>query len=262
MSAKKQHRNHKKKKIERASLSNEFTIEITDQQTQWLNNINKRIYDTKTSEIYKKDISFLRDVMIYKQNQKIHEYLDEITLYIVLVEELKNEAKKCLEDYDLQTEHINTIKKLMDLGYKKNENKNKLIIEQKAYIDKLEKQINTTEKPEVIIEQTFEKAVLIEQTAETRKLEESDLISPKKPFHNNCKCFECDIENISNQLKYICEDLECEKITEKEAIQDIIYYMNQSLFMKKILTKENSTIIQYYRNRIIQLKKKIQELKS
>ena len=255
MPTKKQYKNQKGKyKIKRSSVSNEVTIEITDQQTQWLNNINKRIYDINTSEIYKKDVSFLRDVIIYKQNQKIHEYLDEITQNIVLIEELKNEAKKCLDDYNLQKEHIYTIKKLMDRGYKKNEDQNKLIIEQIAYIDKLEKQIRTTEKAEV----------LIEQTAETRKLEEKDISSPKKQesFHNNCKCIRCDIENISNQLIYICEKLECKKITEKEAIQDTVFHINQSPFMKKILTKENSTIIQYYRNRIVELKKKIQQLKS
>ena len=88
--------------------------------------------------------------MMYKQNQKIYEYLDEITQNIVLIEELINEAKKCLEDDDLQKEHIHTIKKLMDIGYKKNEDQNKLIIEQKAYIYKLEKQINTTKKQKLL----------------------------------------------------------------------------------------------------------------
>ena len=232
-------------------LRNKFTIEITDQQTQWLNNINKRICDTKTSETYKKDITFLRDVIMYKQNQKIHEYLDEITQNIVLIEKLKDEAKKCLEVYSLQ-ENIHTIKKNMEIGYKKNEEQHNIIIEQKAYINRLEKQISTAEKPEVIIG----------KNVGIRKLEENDLMSPKKQhlFHNNCKCIGCDIENISNQLKDICEDFECDKITEEDAIQDIIYHMNQSLFMKRITTKENSVIIQYYRNRVIKLKEKIKEL--
>ena len=218
-------------------MSTTLSIKLTKQQIQWLCNIDKRRKEKSSSDFYRNDISFLVQVIINKQKQKIQEYIDANIINKFTIKRLKKEANKRIEDTIQQNEYNENIKTLLEAGYKKNDYQNKLIIEQQLRIDILEKQ------------------------------EINDIpIQPKKlnsnSPHIDCSCVSCNIYNVSNELHCIYEDLEYGIITETEAITDLVYSFNNNNLIKKITTKENSVIIKYYKQRIIELKNKIQQLKS